>query len=388
MMQSTFRSNPFRSALLLQLAAALPLALSAGSAHAHISMTGPLTSRGGDQKSSPCDGAKGDGTVYTFEPGTTITLSVSEDIPHPSYFRIAFDDDGDDGFVEPASIKPIDPNRRCPFDADDQCGESDFCNVASTTGATVLWDNLNPHLSNAAKAVSWNVKLPDIECENCTIQVLQIMEDTVHGAYCPQGSCANAASSLEDIYHRCIDITLKRGATNSPGATTDAVSNMGMECNAGAAGEAGAGAAGAAAAGSSGSAGAASASTAAEGGSGGSGAGPTAAAGSAAPTSGSAGAKAASGGAAAPTTTTAGSAGAKAPATGSTTSPQGTAGKTASTSSAGSAAPTSSDVPTTEPAEASGGCQAAGGGAGGLFGPAVLGLISLGLRRYRRRRAA
>jgi hypothetical protein len=200
-------------------------------AQAHIIMVGEIVSRGGDQKMSPCDGAKGSGPVYTFEPGATINLQLMEPVPHPSYFRISFDDDGDDNFVEPASIKPIDSARKCPFDADDQCGDSDFCNVTSSAGdATVLWDNLNPHLPADAKAMSWNIKLPDVECENCTIQVIQVMEDTVHGAYCPQGSCANAKGSLEDIYHRCIDIKLVRGATNSAGATTAAVDNQGIDC--------------------------------------------------------------------------------------------------------------------------------------------------------------
>lgn len=200
-------------------------------AQAHIIMVGDIVSRGGDEKLSPCDGAKGDGAVYTFEPGATISLQLMEPVPHPSYFRISFDNDGDDDFVEPASIKPIEATRACPFDADDQCGKSDYCNVVSKSGgSSVLWDNLNPHVAADAKAMSWNVKLPDVECDNCTIQVIQVMEDTVHGAYCPQGSCANAKSSLEDIYHRCIDIKLKRGATNSAGTTTDAVNNQGTNC--------------------------------------------------------------------------------------------------------------------------------------------------------------
>jgi len=197
-------------------------------AHAHINVVGPIKARGGDQKNFPCDGKRGDGPTYTFEPGATITLGVDENIPHPGYYRIAFDNDGEDGFVEPKSIKPVDPARKCPFDGNDKCGESDFCNVVSSDGATVLWDNLNPHLGSGAKSLTWNVKLPDIECENCTIQILQIMEDTVHGAYCPTGSCTD--SSLEDIYHRCIDIKLVKGATNSPGTTTAAVNNMGMQC--------------------------------------------------------------------------------------------------------------------------------------------------------------
>src|ERR1700712_3804106 len=207
-MSNAARAKLIGVAVMMAFAGAMP-------AKAHIIMVGDIVSRGGDQKLSPCDGAKGAGPVYTFQPGATITLQLMEPIAHPSYFRISFDNDGDDGFVEPASIKPIDPMRACPFDADDHCGASDYCNVVSSSGgATVLWDNLNPHLPADAKAMKWNVKLPDIECENCTIQVIQVMEDTVHGAYCPQGSCPNAKNSLEDIYHRCIDIKLERGATN------------------------------------------------------------------------------------------------------------------------------------------------------------------------------
>jgi MYXO-CTERM domain-containing protein len=215
------------------------LLLGQSPAHAHIRMEGVLKSRTPDgllpglddaQKMSPCDGARSAGPVYTFQPGTTITLSVEESIPHPSYYRIAFDNDGEDGFKEPKSIKPIVASRPCPYDKDDQCGQSDFCNVYDPNGPRVLWDNLDPHASGGGN-YSWNVTLPDIECENCTIQVIQVMEDTVHGAYCPQGSCAAASASLEDIYHRCINIKLKRGATNSPGVSTSMGNKNGIDCS-------------------------------------------------------------------------------------------------------------------------------------------------------------
>src|SRR4051794_7019297 len=83
-------------------------------ASAHINMVGPLQGRGAnsDQKKAPCEGtAWGSGTVYTFQPGTTITLTVAEAVAHDSYFRIAFDGDGDASFQDPASIAPINPNR-------------------------------------------------------------------------------------------------------------------------------------------------------------------------------------------------------------------------------------------------------------------------------------
>src|SRR5689334_16166220 len=89
-------------------------------AWAHISLEqgGTHLSRYGDSeiKDGPCGRAGGTrGThVYTYQPGATITVSLVEYIPHPSYFRFAFDDDGDDAFKEPASILPIDPQRPCP----------------------------------------------------------------------------------------------------------------------------------------------------------------------------------------------------------------------------------------------------------------------------------
>lgn len=348
-------------------------------AHAHISMKGALQSRGGDQKMSPCDGKRGDGMVYTFAPGATITLAVNEDIPHPSYFRIAFDDDGED-FVEPASIDPIDPNRACPVDKDDQCGKSDFCTTAgSAKGAVVLWDNLDPHLSDAAKGGTWNIKLPDVECDNCTLQVLQIMEDDAyHGAYCPQGTCAASANSLEDIYHRCIDIKLVKGAASGPGVTTDAISNMGMECPAADASGGQAGSAGSAA-GSGGSSGAsATAGAAASAGAGGATASTTPATGGA-------------GGSAAPskpatTTPSSGSAGTGTQSNGAMTS-SGSAGKPAATS--GSAGSSSTDTPEEAPKADDGGCAVSQPGSrSNLASAALVSLMAmLFLARRRRQRA-
>jgi MYXO-CTERM domain-containing protein len=52
------------------------------------------------------------------------------------------------------------------------------------------------------------------------------MEDTIHGAYCPADikECAADPGYVEDNYHRCFDIILKKGATNGPGASRDPVS--------------------------------------------------------------------------------------------------------------------------------------------------------------------
>lgn len=190
---------------------ALACACASPSAYAHISLEqgGTYLSRDGDAnlKAGPCGtaGSVRGTNVYTFEPGQTITVNLVETIPHPSYFRIAFDDDGDDDFVDPRSIAPIDPNRACPFNAADKCGQSDFFN-----NQTVLMDQLDPHIPTAfvTTPFSWQVTLPDVTCSNCTLQVIQVMEDVIHGAYNPIEGDPNDVPYIADVYHQCIDLEL------------------------------------------------------------------------------------------------------------------------------------------------------------------------------------
>ena len=42
------------------------------------------------------------GQIHVFEPGETVHLGWTEFVSHPGYFRISFDEDGDDDFVDPA----------------------------------------------------------------------------------------------------------------------------------------------------------------------------------------------------------------------------------------------------------------------------------------------
>jgi MYXO-CTERM domain-containing protein len=234
-----------RRSLYLVACVAAATASFASLAHAHISleMGGSHMSRSGDgndeQKDAPCGlaGSTRGTNVYTFEPGQVITLKVVETIAHPGYFRVAFDNEGDDGFEDPQAIKP--ENREC-MDGETRCGMDDFCN-----NETVLLDNIEPHwdaqLTDPAVTRTWQLKLPDVECETCTIQVIQTMTDPPgHGPY----------DLMDDVYHQCIDIVLKRGAGMvEAGAPTSASNSVPMmDCKpAAAAPTASAGAGGAAA---------------------------------------------------------------------------------------------------------------------------------------------
>jgi hypothetical protein len=207
-------------------------ALVGSSAQAHINIDAPLKSRGGggnDQKVAPCEGKPRLAMPFTFEPGATISVGVVETIAHDGYFRIAFDPDGTD-FKDPQSIDPINPDRygagrECQGTPEDKCGKSDFCSFVSEDGPTVLWDNLDPHLGAESKGeYSWTIKLPNIECNNCTLQVMQVMED-------PAGGFHGPFDGKSDLYYRCIDIVLKKGAgTSGPGNATGEPKNEGMQC--------------------------------------------------------------------------------------------------------------------------------------------------------------
>lgn len=184
----------------------LPLALALSSsafAHFDLDKAGTLKSRYGRKeiKKGPCGRLHGErsSNVFTFEPGETIKVTIDEFVPHPGYFRIAFDQDGDDDFVNPQTVLPL--NRECMNDPRDKCGATDFYNTPA-----VLQDNLSPHKAGLPnKRYSWDVQLPAVECDNCTLQVIQVMTDPfpIHAPYDP-------SFTSDDVYYQCVDLVLKK----------------------------------------------------------------------------------------------------------------------------------------------------------------------------------
>ena len=160
----------------------------ASAATAHIALTSHEPRHGSQLiKSGPCGVAgssRGD-AVYTYSAGETITLEWDEYIYHPGYFRISFDDDGDDDFVDPADY-------------------FDFY-----TNSTVLIDGLFEHGSPAGVSLySTELTLPAVECDNCTLQLVQVMTDKP-----PYQVGTN------DLYYNCIDLTLLPEPDGSLAAT-------------------------------------------------------------------------------------------------------------------------------------------------------------------------
>jgi hypothetical protein len=234
--------------------------LETGTASAHIKLKSP-TSRdpNTELKSAPCgpDVSMRGSTMTMFTSGQKIMVEWDETIQHPGHYRIAFDSDGQD-FPDPTSFTDV------------ATANKDLGN-----GVVVLLDGIADMSGAVVGKTPYKaeVTLPDIECNNCTLQLIQVMTDKS-----PYGNG-------DDIYHECANLVLKK------------------------AGGAAAGSGGAGAAGSSGAAGAAAGRGAAGGGTAGSNAGGAGAAG--APVSSAAGVSgsAAGSGAVVSTTGAAGSAG-------------------------------------------------------------------------------
>jgi len=114
--------------------------------------------------------------VTTFEAGTTITLQWLETVPHPGHYRIAVDLDGQDDLMDPPQIMDFYSNDTVLLD-----------NIADNTG-TGMYEA--------------TVTLPEMTCDNCTLQLIQVMYDKAPPMR------PNLVYGDDDIYYQCADIRL------------------------------------------------------------------------------------------------------------------------------------------------------------------------------------
>lgn len=169
-------------------------------ARAHIELMAP-TPRVPDVdniKQTPCGpGMRNSSRVSTFRPGETITLEWEETVPHPGYYRVLLDEDGQNDLPKPSMTS-------FQLHHDYYNGNGVTMNdlpavvqAPTKQGNTwVLADYWGQHRSGGKKMWSLQVKLPNITCDNCTLQLLQSMFEkgrTYDNAY----------------YYHCADLVLK-----------------------------------------------------------------------------------------------------------------------------------------------------------------------------------
>ncbi|MBK8013151.1 MAG: lytic polysaccharide monooxygenase [Deltaproteobacteria bacterium] len=163
---------------------------------AHLGLTTPPSRYGRSTlKVGPCGRAGGvrSTNVTTFRPGEVITVQWDEYVDHPGHFRVAFDVDGDDDFKDPTCTAGC---------------TTTFPTFQFYTDPTILLDNI-PDTQGGASSVQ--VTLPNVECDNCTLQVIQVMYDKP-----PYESPGN------DVYYQCADLVLRTIGGTDGGMLLDA----------------------------------------------------------------------------------------------------------------------------------------------------------------------
>lgn len=152
----------------------LLLLLLTGTASAHVTLTSPAP-RTLDNKAGPCGatGSKRGATVTAYAPGQKIMVEWDETVDHPGHYRIAFDDAGDDVFVNPNN-----PNDNFAFTL------------------------MEPIADKAGGHYAQQITLPTTPCTTCTLQVMQIMTTAV---------------PYDSFYYQCADITIGEGGGGAAG---------------------------------------------------------------------------------------------------------------------------------------------------------------------------
>jgi hypothetical protein len=166
-------------------AATCATSLIAATCLAHIDLESPPPRAAGRPDSSlgqrPCgqrQNARSTALVSEFRPGESIDVLVDVYVQHPSYFRFAFDVDGDDSFSTRSS-SPRDPAADDPTVLPAGEGELILGYVEDPTGDI--------------ERIEQRLTLPNVECDNCTLQVTQF----IYGL-----------PLADATYHQCADIVL------------------------------------------------------------------------------------------------------------------------------------------------------------------------------------
>ena len=175
------------------LALAVPMAVSA-----HFILAEPKSwivesALGDPQTAGPCGVSTGPHTltnvVTPMRGGDMVHIKVTETIYHPGFYRVALS-------VLNRSELPADPEDTVRKDARGR-DISVSGKIESAPKPPVLADGLFLHHTSARNQVfETDIKLPNINCDKCTLQIIQFMEE--HGVN-PEGKFT---------YHHCADLKI------------------------------------------------------------------------------------------------------------------------------------------------------------------------------------
>jgi MYXO-CTERM domain-containing protein len=172
---------------------AVAIILAPAVATAHVRITSP-TPRSSDQLKERHCGQAGSAraNVHTYKPGASLHLVWDEYVVHTGWFRVSFQQNGDTFEVPPPSNGSSGSGAPSNYPTEDLTGKTD-----PATGSLIIADRI-PH-----GTLSLDVTLPNVDCNNCTLQLIQMMTDSK--SYTDQITSNN-------IYYACVDLVLSAGA--------------------------------------------------------------------------------------------------------------------------------------------------------------------------------
>lgn len=162
---------------LLQAGIAASLGLLSLTAHAHFFLESPASwieqnEQGDPQKVAPCGGTTADGGVRTgavteVKGGSMLRLAINETIYHPGHYRVAL--------ARRINLLPGDP--AAVMKETENGPRSDYALVEENPVAPVLVDGLWANQERRTGPLETEIRIPNIACEGCFLQVIQFMEE-------------------------------------------------------------------------------------------------------------------------------------------------------------------------------------------------------------------
>ena len=171
--------------LLLATAIAAIVASLTGTAHAHFVLVSPAASlaqnRLGDpQKIAPCGGVSGNpargtppnpgvpsGAVTNVKGGTNLPLMVQETIYHPGHYRVAL----------ARTMQQLPPDPVVTTVQTEKGTRSQSAVIQNPPVAPVLLDGIFVHSERPTQNFEAEIPIPNIDCKECVLQVIEFMAD-------------------------------------------------------------------------------------------------------------------------------------------------------------------------------------------------------------------
>jgi hypothetical protein len=176
--------------------AAVLAALAAPTVDAHFKLLEPASwliedDRGDPQKTAPCGGTLADagtpsGAVTEVVGGSLLQISIDETIYHPGHYRIAL--------ARTRDALPPDPE--VTMKETERGPRSASAVIDTNPQPPVLVDGLWPHDERPETLWESEIEIPNIDCEDCVLQIIQFMAD--HPGVREGGFS----------YHHCADLTI------------------------------------------------------------------------------------------------------------------------------------------------------------------------------------